>query len=130
MQSGKKHGRNNSGAGEEDTIYEISQRCLIIRLGRELDHHNAVLIREKADKYIERYHVRHIIFDFSRAEFMDSAGIGVILGRYRKVLFIGGRIAVASVGSAIDRVLKLSGLYKIVEKYDSVENALNKLQRA
>ncbi len=130
MQNSKNHGRNNNTAGEEDTVYEISQRCLIIRLGKELDHHNAIGIREKADKYIERYHVMHIIFDFSRAEFMDSAGIGVVLGRYRKVYFIGGRIAVASVGTVIDRVLRLSGLYKIVEKYDSVEIALNKLQKA
>lgn len=116
--------------GEEGAAFEISQRCLIIRLNGELDHHNAIHIREKADKLIERNPIKHIIFDFSGAAFMDSAGIGVIMGRYKKVIFIGGTIAVASVGAAIDRIFKLSGLYKIIEKYDSVEAALNKLRNA
>ena len=70
--------------GKEETSYEINQRCLIIRLNDELDHHNAVKIKEKADRIIERNHIKHIIFDFSGANFMDSAGIGVIMGRYKK----------------------------------------------
>lgn len=128
MQENRK-GRNPGKTGEEETIYEISQRCLIIRLNGELDHHNAIQIREKADKLIERNHIKHIIFDFTGAAFMDSAGIGVIMGRYRKVIFIGGKIAVASVNNTVDRIFKLSGLYKIIEKFDTVEAALNTLQK-
>ncbi len=128
MQENRK-GRNPGKTGEEETIYEFSQRCLIIRLNGELDHHNAIQIREKADKLIERNHIKHIIFDFTGAAFMDSAGIGVIMGRYRKVIFIGGKIAVASVNNTVDRIFKLSGLYKIIEKYDTVEAALNTLQK-
>ncbi len=130
MPESNKQGKKLSKSGEEGAVFEISQRCLIIRLNGELDHHNAIHIREKADKLIERNHIKHIIFDFSGAVFMDSAGIGVIMGRYKKVIFIGGKIAVASVGAAIDRILKLSGLYKIIEKYDTVEAALNKLLNA
>lgn len=110
--------------GEEGTLYEINQRCLIVRLNEELDHHNAIQIREKADKLIERHHIKHIIFDFTASSFMDSAGIGVIMGRYRKVIFIGGKIGVVSVNPTIDRIFKMSGLYKIIDKYDSVEAAL------
>ncbi len=128
MQDGRKQGKNLDKKGKEGTIFEISQRCLIIRLNEELDHHNAIHIREKADKLIERHHIKHIIFDFTGAGFMDSAGIGVIMGRYRKVIFIGGKIGVASVSSAIDRIFKLSGLYKIIDKYDTVEAALKTLQ--
>ena len=116
--------------GEEGTSYEICQRCLIIRLNDELDHHNALRIREKADRLIDRNNIKHIIFDFSGASFMDSAGIGVIMGRYRKVIFIGGKTAVANVNSSVDRVFRLSGLYKIIEKYDTVETALNIIQKA
>lgn len=130
MPDSSKQVKKSSKSGEEGAVFEISQRCLIIRLNGELDHHNAIHIREKADKLIERNHIKHIIFDFSGAAFMDSAGIGVIMGRYKKVIFIGGKIAVASVGAAIDRILKLSGLYKIIEKYDTVEAALNKLINA
>lgn len=129
MQSNKKQLKNPEVAGEEGVIYDIYQRCLVIRLSEELDHHNAVRIREKADRLIERNHIKHIIFDFSGAGFMDSAGIGVIMGRYRKVIFIGGKIAVASVNATVDRVFRLSGLYKIIDKYDTVEAALNNLQK-
>lgn len=128
MRDGKSNNKPMVKTGEEGTTYEINQRCLIIRLNEELDHHNAVKIREKADKLIERNHIKHIIFDFSGSDFMDSAGIGVIMGRYKKVIFIGGKIAVVSVNSTIDRIFKLSGLYKIIEKYDTVELALQHLK--
>lgn len=120
-------GKNMPKEGDGGTTYEIYERCLIIRLNEELDHHNAIKIREKADNLIDKNNIKHIIFDFSGAGFMDSAGIGVVMGRYKKVIFIGGKAAVANVGSAIDRIFKLSGLYKIIEKYDTVEAALKTL---
>lgn len=129
MQDARKQEKMNNNKGEEGTSYEVSQRCLIIRLNEELDHHNAIRIREKADKLIDRHNIKHIIFDFSGAGFMDSAGIGVIMGRYRKVIFIGGKTAVANVNSSVDRIFRLSGLYKIIEKYDTVETALNIIQK-
>jgi stage II sporulation protein AA (anti-sigma F factor antagonist) len=51
------------------------------------------------------------------------------MGRYKKVIFIGGKTAVANVNGTIDRIFRLSGLYKIIEKYDTVEVALNNLQK-
>ena len=125
MQEAGKHNKGSQIIREEGTIYEIYQRCMIIRLSEELDHHNAVRIREKADKLIDRNNIKHIIFDFSAAGFMDSAGIGVIMGRYRKVIFIGGKTAVTNVNPTVDRIFRISGLYKIIEKYDTVETALN-----
>ncbi len=124
--------RNGSGTkpGEGGATYDIDQRCLIIHLNGELDHHNALKVREKADKLIDRNNIKYIIFDFTGAEFMDSAGIGVIMGRYRKVIFIGGKTAVANINSSVDRIFRLSGLYKIIEKYDTVESALKRIQKA
>ncbi len=130
MQDAKKKGTSVKKGGVEGTTYEISNRCLIIRLQEELDHHNAIQIRENADKLIDRNNIKHIIFDFSGAGFMDSAGIGVVMGRYKKVIFIGGKAAVANVNTTVDRIFRLSGLYKIIDKYESVEAALNKLQKA
>ncbi|MDF2538334.1 MAG: hypothetical protein K0S76_1355 [Herbinix sp.] len=129
MQDLRKQGKNSGDPGEEGTNYDIYQKCLVIRLNEELDHHNAIRIRDKADKLIERNHVKHVIFDFSGASFMDSAGIGVVMGRYKKVIFIGGKAAVANVNGTVDRIFRLSGLYKIIEKYDTVEGALNSLQK-
>ncbi|NLK27116.1 MAG: anti-sigma F factor antagonist [Clostridiales bacterium] len=127
MQDFRKHGSGYQNAGEEEATYEINKRCLIIHLNSELDHHNAVRIREKADKLIDRNNIKHIIFDFSKSDFMDSAGIGVIMGRYKKVIFIGGKIAVTNVSSPVDRIFRLSGLYKIIEKHDTVDTAINSL---
>lgn len=106
---------------------EVLNRVLVIHLKEDLDHHNAVWIREEADKKIERENVKHVVFDFENVNFMDSSGIGVIMGRYKKVIFIGGKAAVVNVGSSIDRIMNFSGLYKIIEKYDSVQEALIKL---
>jgi len=128
MQEDKKLIKNSKDTGGGETVFEIDKRCLIIRLNGELDHHNAISIREKADRLIDRNNIKHIIFDFQGAGFMDSAGIGVIMGRYKKVIFIGGKIVVANVNTSVDRIFKLSGLYKIIEKFDTVEAAKNRIQ--
>ena len=125
MKDVKRNDNSNLKSGEEGTTYEIYQRSLIIRLNEELDHHNAVHIRERADRIIDRNNIKYIIFDFSRAGFMDSAGIGVIMGRYRKVIFIGGKTAVTNVNATVDRIFRLSGLYKIIDKYETVDAALS-----
>ncbi|MDF2542767.1 MAG: hypothetical protein K0S47_2485 [Herbinix sp.] len=127
MQDMKKQSKV-SKAGEEGAVFDIVERCLVVRLNSELDHHNAIPIREKADKLIERNHIKHIIFDFSGVNFMDSAGIGVIMGRYKKVIFIGGKTAVTCVNTSVDRIFRLSGLYKIIDKFETVEDALQGMQ--
>lgn len=110
---------------EEDSAeFEMKNRTLIIHLKEDLDHHNAIWIREKADKILEQKNAINIIFDFRQVKFMDSSGIGVIMGRYKKVIFIGGKIAVTGVGDAVNRILTLSGLYKIMGNYKNVEEAL------
>ena len=106
-------------------VMEVRGRSLLIQISKELDHHNAVTIREKADQLIDKNSVNQIIFDFTNSEFMDSSGIGVIMGRYKKLIFTGGKVVVTNVNSSIDRIFKLSGLYKIIEKYATIEEVLN-----
>lgn len=112
---------------ELDTSFQIMEQCLVIYMKDELDHHKAVVLRERSDKLIDREHIKHIIFDFQGVDFMDSSGIGMIMGRYKKVIFIGGKVAVTSVNSSVDRILRLSGLYKIIEKHNTVKEALEAL---
>ncbi|WP_310605176.1 anti-sigma F factor antagonist [Anaerosporobacter sp.] len=116
-----KGNRNDTNMG---AIMELRGRSLLIQISKDLDHHNAVMIREKADKLIDKNSINQIIFDFSNSEFMDSSGIGVIMGRYRKIIFTGGKVAVTNVNSSVDRIFKLSGLYKIIDKYATIEEAL------
>ena len=84
---------------EQEAIhYEIQQNCLIIYISQDLDHHTVNLLREQSDRLIDAGDIRHIIFDFRENDFMDSSGIGLIMGRYKRVMFRGGKAAVTNVG--------------------------------
>jgi stage II sporulation protein AA (anti-sigma F factor antagonist) len=106
--------------------FEVINQCLVIRLLEELDHHNAIPIREQSDKLISGRNIKDIIFDFTGTDFMDSSGIGVIMGRYKKIIFTGGKVAVTGVNQSVDRIFRLSGLYKIIHKFNSIDEAVNK----
>lgn len=113
---------------EKSADYDIIDRCLVIRMKQDVDHHLALSIREKSDFLIEKRNIRNIIFDFDLVNFMDSSGVGLIMGRYKRVIFTGGNVAITNVSSSIDRIFKLSGLYKIIKKYDVMEEAVEELR--
>lgn len=109
---------------KERVHYEVHQNCLVVYVTDDLDHHAVLQLREYSDRLIEAGNIRHIIFDFTDVGFMDSSGIGLIMGRYKKVMFLGGRAAVTNVGDVVNRIFTLSGLYQIIERYDTVAEAL------
>lgn len=109
--------------------FEIVNKCLVIKLMEELDHHNALTIREQSDKLISGKNIKDIIFDFTGSDFMDSSGIGVIMGRYKKIIFTGGKVAVTGVNQSVDRIFRLSGLYKIIHKFNTIEEAVEEFNR-
>ena len=109
---------------KERVHYEVHQNCLVVYVTDDLDHHAVLQLREYSDRLIEAGNIRHIIFDFTDVGFMDSSGIGLIMGRYKKVMFLGGRAAVTNVGDVVNRIFTLSGLYQIIERYDTVADAL------
>ena len=105
---------------------ELLDGNLIIHVPKEIDHCSAEKIKYESDRFFAAGHVKNVIFDMSDVEFMDSSGIGMILGRYMSGRYIGGRVAVAAVPARVDRVLGMSGVYKVVEKYDNIMHALKK----
>ena len=112
---------------DEQVHCELCGQCLVIYITSDLDHHTVSDLREKADRMIQAGNARHLIFDFEDVDFMDSSGIGLIMGRYKKVLFLGGKVAVTHVGENVDRIFRLSGLYQIIEKYDTPVEAVDRL---
>ncbi|MCI5640634.1 MAG: anti-sigma factor antagonist [Lachnospiraceae bacterium] len=112
---------------KERLHYEVQGQCLIVYVTEDLDHHLAKELRERSDRLIQSGGIRHIIFDFEGVRFMDSSGIGLLMGRYKKVLFIGGKAAVTHVGREIDRIFKMSGLYQIIERYETPQEAVAQL---
>ena len=99
--------------------FRVIDNCLMVRLPGEIDHHEAGVICEKADRFLMREDVCNVVFDFENTKFMDSSGIGVIMGRYRKIACFGGKVYAIHVGSQIQRIFKISGLNKVVEVLES-----------
>ena len=98
-----------------ESKYYNDEKLLILKLTEEIDECTAQKIRRKADYEIERYMPRKVIFDFNSVTFMDSAGIGLIIGRYRIANMLGASIEIANVTDSIKRVLELSGILKIIK---------------
>ncbi|MCD7865491.1 MAG: anti-sigma factor antagonist [Clostridiales bacterium] len=117
MDVGALHQQRMSVSMEEKNMeceYRIHGPELCIVLPRELDHHVASGIRQEADLLVETYHIRRIIFDFCMTEFMDSSGIGVILGRYRSMKLSSGQIWAVNVKPRTEKILAMSGLESII----------------
>lgn len=94
--------------------FQIKGTTLTIRLPKEIDHHNAEEIRGEADRILQRKLIRVIVFDFRETEFMDSSGIGMIMGRYRALGLQKDCAEAIHVNQRINRILHLSGLHKYI----------------
>lgn len=106
----------------------IKNRTLIVSLIGELDHHCAKEVKDMVEEVIKNRGIKNLIFDFSKLSFMDSSGIGVVIGRYKLINAIGGRVAIVCCSRNIDRLLKMSGITKLICTYDSLNIALKTIQ--
>lgn len=99
-------------------------KVLIAQISGELDHHAAANIRESIDKAARAHRMHDLILDFSQLEFMDSSGIGMIVGRYKLFQSLGGKVVLIGVSSNMLRLIRLAGLHKILPIADSLKEAL------
>ena len=95
--------------------YAIIDNYLCIKMPQEVDHHGAAGIRECEDWLILDDKVKNIVFDFENTTFMDSSGLGIIIGRYRKISCFGGKVYAINASERISRILKTSGMSTIIE---------------
>lgn len=79
-------------------------------IGGDIDHHTAKEIRESIDTYVQEKQPKLLNLDFSKVQFMDSSGIGLIMGRYRLMQLLNGSLRVIRIPEHIKRLIKLSGL--------------------
>lgn len=94
-------------------------------LSKELDHHIANEVREEIDYIIQEKQVKNIVFDFKNMNFMDSSGIGVVIGRYKRIFSEGGKVAVINMNSRVKKIFDLSGMNKIIQVHDTYEDAVS-----
>ena len=93
--------------------YLKEDKLLILEMTEEIDHHIAEKIRTKADDEITRYMPRKVVLDFNNVTFMDSAGIGMVLGRYKMINMLGGTLEMKNVNTSIRKIFEMSGITKI-----------------
>lgn len=103
---------------------KMEGRTLVAAIHGDIDHHCADDIKTAIDSVYARANAKDIILDFTRVTFMDSSGIGMIIGRYKNARKTGGALRVANMSDDVSRIFQLSGLPKIIRSYGSVENAL------
>ncbi|MBE6030065.1 MAG: STAS domain-containing protein [Clostridiales bacterium] len=103
----------------------MTDNILIAAVKGDIDHHNAKFMREEIDRTYEVFSGKHIILDFSGVPFVDSSGIGMILGRYNVVKENGGKLIICGVSEYMRKILHMSGIFTIIQAYESVSEAIN-----
>jgi len=108
--------------------YEYVDRLLIIKIGGDIDHHSCEEIRSRIDKEIILRNPRSILFDMENVSFMDSSGVGVLIGRYKLVANKGGKAAMTNVKPPVLRLCEICGLQKIIRIYPNKKQAIASLK--
>ena len=94
--------------------FESETGRLYVFMPKEVDHHLADSVRLEMDRLFIVYPVRGLIFDFTDTVFMDSSGIGLILGRCKNLQFSGGEASAIHLNPQMQRIFRISGLEKII----------------
>lgn len=97
----------------ESKFYE-KDKLLIFKITEEIDDHSVQKIRRRADYEIERYMPKKVVFDFNCVTFMDSAGIGLIIGRYKFANLLGAKLEVANLTQSVKKIFEMSGILKLI----------------
>lgn len=117
--------------GEGDSFLNIeTERIgsnLIVAIDGELDLETSPTFRNTVEEALDHYQtIRHLILDLKKVQFIDSSGLGVILGRFKRLSQEGGRLSAVNVSGQVKRIFELSGLLKIMTIYPDRQQALDK----
>lgn len=115
------------GGNDVKKITKIRGDILKIDLRGELDHHMAHQIKDEIDYCIERHGLKKVLFNFKDVTFMDSSGVGMVIGRYKIIEKAGGKIGVINLSEKIKRIFEMSGLFNIIESYNDEKEATEKM---
>lgn len=99
-------------------------KAIVVTIAGELDHHIAAGVREVIDRELQKTGAINLAFDMSRLSFMDSSGIGVIMGRYKTVTALGGKIVIAGASKTVERIINMSGIRDFVIISKDLEDGL------
>lgn len=104
-------------------------RMILMHISGEIDHHSAECIREVLEREIRRSSAINIALDFSGVTFMDSSGIGMIIGRYKTVTALGGSLIIFDASEQIKRLLEMSGLSPLLIICDTLQRGISQMNK-
>lgn len=94
--------------------YDSKDKLLNLEINEEIDHHISQNLRRTIDYEIQRRNPKRIILDFNNVYFMDSAGIGMVIGRYKTASMIGAKLEMKNVRKNVKRIFEMTGVLKII----------------
>ncbi|MCR5608227.1 MAG: anti-sigma F factor antagonist [Lachnospiraceae bacterium] len=112
----------------KEAEFLVIGKTLVITLLQELDHHIATYIKEESDNIMNKRNIKNVIINFEHISFMDSSGIGVIIGRYKRIMYLNGKLIAVNMQPTVKRIFKMSGLHKIMYCCDTMKDAMSTVQ--
>ena len=110
----KPKGSENMIRNGSQVTYDVRGDTMIVHVGGEIDHHNAVMVRTGIDERIAVERPQKVMLELSSVDFMDSSGLGLIMGRYALVKQYGGTLAVLDPSPAVLKIIRLAGMERMV----------------
>ena len=107
-----------------DIHFKKHGKTVIAEIEGDIDHRFAEEIRRLTERELYISGADNLVLDMRAVKFMDSSGIGFIIGRYKTVSALGGKLSIASPSKEADRILSISGIYRIINSYKTVEDAV------
>ncbi len=98
---------------QKDVIFSLNNRCLTAYIQCDVDHHSARNMRECIDRMLFENKPEILFIDFSKVDFMDSSGLGLILGRVEKATAIGAEVKLSGISPSLMKLIKLSGIERV-----------------
>ena len=113
-----------------ESFYKKEDKQLIFEINEDIDECVVQKIRRKLDNEIERYMPKEVVFDFNKVSFMDSAGIGLIIGRYKLADMLGGKVKVTNLTTLVRKIFEMSGILRIIPeiKNENIEHKMTKIK--
>ena len=96
--------------------YRMAGRDLIVGIDGDLDQAHAEGLRAELDGLIDQYRPERLVLDVQKLDFMDSSGIGMVIGRYKRMKRTGGTVALRGARGPVEKLFALSGLYQILDR--------------
>ena len=95
--------------------FDFNDGVLRVAIVGEINHHNAVFVRQEIDEKIQELSSKNLVLDLAEVSFMDSSGLGLVMGRYQLMKDLGGTLAIANPSAEHKKLFKLAGLNKLVK---------------